>query len=196
MVKKNGHIRIDLDDCVNLIRDTHIREFVQAALNETDPKFFDVPSSRSGAYHAPPCNISPGGLAVHIRKTVQVALLMIRFYQEGHSNIDFDEIVAACILHDICKGGLPGQWGESTNYEHGPIGAQWLQELYFKIYGKDNARITRICDLVYCHMGRFNKPNPTPAPMGDLGHHIVQVGDYIGSMRELDYICNEILDLS
>lgn len=185
--------RIDLDDCVNLIMDTNIREFVQKLLDEAPPQFWKDPSSSSKKYH-PPENNAVGGIVVHTRKTVQTALCLIRLF-DGYGGVDRDEILAACILHDLYKHGMP--WADKTDYCHGPIAADIISKKYFELYNKKNPRIERLCYLIACHMGKFNRPEPyhIREHKNDYGALIVIVSDYISAMRPIQWVANEIMDM-
>lgn len=190
--------RIDLNDCVALIFDKEIKEFIEYALSKVDKKFYEVPASSSGKYHCKESNISPGGLIVHIRRSFIYALHLIRFYDGRHtvSKDTRDIILAGILLHDCYKGMENGVWIDKTNFNHGPLGAEWLRKIYKEKYKKENRKIDRICHLVKTHMARWN-PEPTPPKDGEYDEHIVCIADYLGSMRNLSMSAstiNEIMD--
>lgn len=185
-------MRKDLNDCVELIGSEKIRDFVKTALAAAPPEFWTAPASSSGKYHPPEDQVE-GGTVVHTRKAVRVAIDLFRFFGVEQELMK-DRIIAAIILHDIQKNGIP--WGEHTNYEHGRIACEWLMQ-----FAGSNPALVVICLLVRDHMGVWNQPNPTPAlKFGDIvdrlaiSHLIVQLADYWASRKWCPFICDNFAE--
>ncbi|MBU4348340.1 HD domain-containing protein [Patescibacteria group bacterium] len=182
------------NDCIELIQSLKIRNFVKKALKKAPKKFWIAPSSSSNKYH-PPEDQSEGGVVIHSRKAVQVAISLCPFFSVS-DQITKDKVIAACILHDTHKNGNP--WGERTNYEHGKIAA----EKFALIESTNDTDIRDILDLIKDHMGLMNKPNPTPAlkMQKEISHTdqkttmllIVQLADYWASRTWCSFVCDEI----
>jgi len=188
-VKKN------FDDCLKLIKSKIVRKFVREALALAPKQFWIDPCSSSGKYHPPEDQVE-GGIIVHSRKAVQVALSLFRFFDIKDQLVK-DKIIAACILHDIQKNGIP--WKDKTDYEHGPIAADWLMtNKVTKKLIQRNPDLIDIVLLIKNHMGIWNKPNPTPAlktgqvlTLKDIWHLIIQIADYWASRKWCSFICDE-----
>ena len=184
-------MRKDFDDCLELIKNQEIRLFVQKALQKADPYFWTDPCSSSGKYHPPEDQVE-GGIIIHSRKVVRVTLALFQFF-DIRDQLDKDKVIAAAILHDIKKNGIP--WRERTDYKHGPIAAQWLQQFVTK----DNREIvTDTIDLVAVHMGRWNQPESTPAIIEGkkcdkkiVMHLIIQLADFWASRKWCSFISND-----
>lgn len=139
----NEKIQI-LEDELQKIESQDIKEFVRAALCKADPKFWEAPSSSSGKYHPPEDN-GLGGLIRHIKKGVAV---IIEWARRAHFDTrELDMAIAAFLLHDICKNGCL-LWGEHTDYTHGLIASQWLEQFHLA----DKAAKIMILNAVRYHM--------------------------------------------
>lgn len=194
----------NFEDCLSLIQSEKIRRFVQKALDAAPPEFFKAPCSSSGQYHPPEDQVE-GGIIVHSRKAVRVALDLFRFF-DVKDQLAKDKIIAACILHDIQKNGIP--WSDKTSYEHGPIAAKWLFPFaVLEPEAKDedfvhlDGDLVDILELVKNHMGIWNQPNKTSAlKLGkdveerDVWHLIVQLSDYWASRKWCPFVADELGD--
>jgi hypothetical protein len=190
----------DFDDCLNLIKSEKIRKFVEKALEMAPKEFWIAPCSSSGKYHPPEDQVK-GGTIIHSRKAIQVALSLFNFF-DITDQLTKDQIIAACILHDIQKNGIP--WSDKTNYEHGPIAAKWLVSEVME--NKFDGDLLEIADLVENHMGKWNQPQPTPAlHINPKTHHqligrktikhlIVQLADYWASRKWCSFVCNKFFE--
>ena len=132
-----------LEKEIQEIKSEDIRKFVEEALAKADPKFWESPCSSSGRRHPPEDN-GRGGLIRHIQKRVAVGEQFAR--RAGFSQRELDMALAGIILHDICKKGIP--WGENTDYTHGFIASQWLEQ--FKLGDETAKRI--ILNAIRYHM--------------------------------------------
>lgn len=189
-------MRKDFNDCLELIESQKIRAFTKTALELAPSQFWTAPSSSSGKYHPPEDQVE-GGIIVHSRKAVRVALDLFRFFNIINQ-LAKDKVISACILHDIQKNGTP--WGENTNYEHGPIAAKYLTKI-----AKDNTKnnfldenLLDIIMLVKNHMGLWNKPYATSAlktgselSQKAILYLIVQMADYWASRKWCPFVADE-----
>lgn len=160
-----------LSSVVEWISSPDKKEFCLAALKACQKEFYAAPASYSGKYH-PKENLGEGGLIRHIRKCAFYARKLASI--ENLSNEDRDTLIAATVLHDICKGGIP--W-KAYAADHGPIAEKWLENF------DPDGRFASIRHLVGMHMGEFNSPLPTP-PQTAMEHYICQV-DMLGSSKAL-----------
>lgn len=121
-----------------------IRIFVCEALPLVDENFWTAPASSTGKYHPAEDN-GEGGLVRHVYKG---AAGIIDQYgrRAGFSQREFDMARAAFILHDTCKNGVV--WGEYTDYTHGLIAAQWLEQFTLE----DEAAKREILNAIRFHM--------------------------------------------
>jgi len=157
-----------------------IRKFVKISLDHASELFWVCPSSSSGKYH-PPEDQGKYGLIRHILKASEVSYELANFY--NLDTIGRDIVVGAAILHDIQKNGIP--WGEKTNYQHGKIAFEWLEQFSSLTFMSDTIR----CCIRY-HMGRWCEPkeelqyamNPTKYEL------IVQMADYICSRKNVSFL--------
>lgn len=192
----------NLDDCVVLISSEEIRNFIKEALAKAPKQFWKGPCSGTGKHHPREDNVD-GGIIVHTRKAVQVAISLFRFFDVKDKLIK-DKIIAAVILHDIKKDSILCMQkdgtlqGKATDKEHGPIAARWL----FCLAGSEiNEDLFDVCCLVANHMGLWNKPKPTPAIKAGLEldeksiwHLIVQLADYWASRDWCSFICDDFIN--
>ena len=182
----------DLDDYLELIQSEGIRNFVKTALAAAPPEFWIAPASSSGKYHPPEDNME-GGLVIHSRKAVRVAIALCRFFgiEDGLMK---DMVIAAAVLHDIKKSGDP--WDKHTHPEHGLIAYNWLMQ-----FADNDPNLLGICQLVKDHVGIWNKPKSTPAlTIGKqvdrfaLCSLIVQLADYWASQKWCPFICDNFAE--
>jgi len=132
---------------VSKIEDPKIKLFTETALENADPEFWTASCSGTGKHH-PPEDQGIGGLQRHLVKATIIARQFAR--RAMFSDHETDMAVAATILHDIQKNGIP--WGESTYYAHGIIGAEWLEQ--FPLADPTGKR--EILDAVKFHMAPWH----------------------------------------
>lgn len=165
---------------VGRILDTDIKIFVLKALKEADENFWKVPASSSGRFH-PIEDLGEGGSVRHVIKASRIAHhLSIVF---SLSEIDRDIVIAASILHDIQKNGIP--WGEATDGKHAFIAYEWLNKFELKEEYK-----TKLLSCVRYHMGRWSQPitESERASKPELMELIVQMSDYIASRKDISFL--------
>lgn len=178
------HVRKEFDATVNKMQNTAIKLFVTSALEKAQPEFFIAPSSSTGKHH-PADEINEGGLLLHTIRNVATGRFLAKYFHVKPKQED--EIVAALILHDIQKGGIP--WKKTSKpgdapysgYDpaHGPIAAKWLSQFEgdCKTVCKDIER-----DVEH-HMAQWNEPTQTPPET--IEEQIVSYADYIASIDNI-----------
>jgi len=101
-----------------LIKSEKIRKFVEKALEMAPKEFWIAPCSSSGKYYPPEDQVK-GGTIIHSRKTIQVALSLFNFF-DITDQLTKDQIIAACILHDIQKTASLGMTKQIMNIDQLP----------------------------------------------------------------------------
>jgi len=191
----------DFNDCLGLIQNEKIRNLVTKALAAAPVEFWKDPSSASGKHH-PPENQVEGGIVIHSRKAVFVALELFVWFNIK-DQLSRDKVVAACILHDIAKYGVP--WRKWVDKRHGPIAADWLKRFipYCESSGENrqifpDEDLNDVVELVRNHMGRWNRPVPTPAlaigkevSKKDILSLIVQIADFWSSQKWCPFVADK-----
>jgi len=147
MEKQTQILKKALYSKVNLIQDLEIQKFVKEVLDNAPEGFWLTPCSGTGKYH-PPENQGEGGLIRHLLKCIETGLDLCRYF--NLSQQDTEVVLAGIFLHDIKKNGEP--WGQSTDMEHGIIGAKFLDKFELREPEK-----TEIKNCVRYHLGRFTR---------------------------------------
>lgn len=150
---------------VERITDERVKAAVVYLLKEVVPwQFFVAPASSSKQYH-PSWQVTPGGL---VRHTTELCIGLHRHLQQFPELTDekyvplpkvFDTLLAAGILHDTFKNGLP--WGEKTDYEnhHRLAAEQWSEAA--ERFGVPEETRKNAAEAIFWHAGRWT-PNWTP----------------------------------
>lgn len=117
--------RVDIfKDELNLILDDTVREFTKLCLSEAPDYFFtDCPASTSGKYH-PISELGPDGTMLHTKKVVTVAYILCRGLDCEDKR---DEIISACIIHDLVKQGVKKTGHTVKN--HPKLGADLVESV-------------------------------------------------------------------
>jgi hypothetical protein len=165
------------------IHDDDIREFFITVLDNAPAGFWKVPCSSSGKYH-PPEDQGEGGLIRHLIKCGKMSLEFARFYYDfSEENLKMakrntDIVFTAASIHDIQKNGIP--WTEHTDYSHGKIAYDWLEQFKLKQPEKDEIR-----NCVRYHMWKWVQPDTETARATNptLNESIVQLADYVSSRK-------------
>lgn len=184
---------------VEMIESEDIREFVKLALADAEPEFWLVPASSTGKYHPAEDN-GDGGLVRHVYKG-SAGVIPQYARRADFTQRELDMARAAFLVHDIKKNGWV--WGEFTDYTHGLIASQWLEQFPLE----DEAAKAEILEAVRYHMGKWvvavNKPSDrelTPEEvavnleevMVSINHQsqivrAVQEADYWSSRKEMSF---------
>lgn len=155
------------------ISDPDIQAFVEHALNAAPRGFWTCPCSSSGTHHPPEDN-GESGTVRHLIKSAAVSEQLARFYDLDQR--DTDIAIAGAMIHDIKKNGEP--WTNKTDYTHGWIAYDWLEQFELKEPEKESIR-----NCVRYHMARWvqpesEKPRALKPTTPEL---VVQLTDYFCS---------------
>lgn len=176
---------------LNYIKNEKLKEFIIECLEKAPEYFYNISASSSGKYH-PKQDLGEGGLVRHTKAVVQVAMDLIRTEQFHSAKKCKDEIISACILHDVIKNGFENS-GE-TVLEH-PLLANDFIEKMFLVSNKNYNHIwinkNIIQSMVITHMGIWNKDKDGKEilpPIGSYNHLglLVHLADYIASRKYID----------
>ncbi len=162
---------------VEEINDLDIRRFTKQALDNTSEWFWVSPCSGTRKHH-PPENQVEGGIIIHTLKCIPVAKDLCYYFNLNPE--DTNIVVAGVILHDIKKFGEP--WGQSSDKEHGRIGAEYLERFELKELAK-----TEIKNCVRYHMGRFEKQDKNLTSFS-MKEYVVQVTDFFCSREYASWL--------
>lgn len=153
------------------IQDETLRGFVRACLGAAPAYFWHFPASGSGRHH-PAFALGEGGL---VRHTKAAAAVFLEFAAAGCPCADPDACVAALILHDTVKYGIPPAVAPQALPEH-PL----LPELHYAhLRGMlPDAAWEAVFSRVRAHMGRWGPVMPaTP------DEWLVHLADYVASRK-------------
>jgi 23S rRNA maturation-related 3'-5' exoribonuclease YhaM len=164
---------------IRLIINPEVRKLVWRCLENAPTYFWDVPSSNTGKYH-PKDEFIKGGLVLHTKRAVNVAnhlceCLSIR-------NIDRDCVLAATIMHDLCKNGYLNNAGHTVD-GHGYLWTELARSIYTKNEISEKASFITISRLILMHMGKYDLPYVSD--WSDELATCVQLADYISSREDI-----------
>lgn len=181
-----------------LIESEEKREWVKKVLEIFPEHFWTQPASTTGKYH-PACTNVRSGLLIHTKRVVWFAIRFMYAFkyiekpgrnQEGYLKHcvlkvdEYDNIIAACILHDGFKGGM-GRSDYKT-YEDHPI---LVEQHYKKAFPDEKLEPWQcvIFILINYHMGfwtpKFIRKSIEEYTTSEL---IVYLSDYFASRKELE----------
>jgi len=173
-----------LNEELCLIRDRAVREFTEHCLAEAPEYFWTVPSSSSGKYHPEQSN-GEGGLVRHTRAVVYFAIKLCDVFSA--TRLETDCVIAASILHDVLKYGLPKQ--DHTTKNHDYEGAVWVRE-HGIAQGLDKRLLDLITGSIAWHMGRWTDltgrdvERKFPEEYGYI-HLVVHLADVIAAQKNV-----------
>lgn len=176
----------DLAKCVQLIKNKQLKGYVSDLLDKVPAYFWEIPASSTGKYH-PDYATGKGGLIRHTRAAVQIALDLFENKTIcNFDNLEKDIIIAALILHDSVKLGLPG--GRYSVSDHGMLVEVVAGFDVESAYNDDI--LNRLFKAVRCHMGQWNKDYRSgkvvaPVPETEL-EKFVHLCDYLASRKCLE----------
>jgi len=184
---KENEILLPLLDEINLIIDEPIKSFVRSILVRGD-SFWKIPSSFSGKYH-PGDEHEVGGNVLHTKRVVRIAICMSESYSLTQEEKDI--VIAACLLHDLCKGVADPK---SNEYKYDPMHpytvgkfVEHCQEKDKKFASESESStlflaeevVQSILRLIRCHLGPWS-PIPETYPITYLDY-IVHLSDNVAS---------------
>jgi hypothetical protein len=170
---------------LELILDPIVLEFTKLCLSEVDEYVFvDCPASSSGKYH-PISELGADGTIIHTKKVVTVAYELCRGL--GCENYR-DEIISACIIHDLLKQGKTKSGHTQKN--HPALAANLVESVQGLTGLLSDESFSIIKNAVGFHYGLWS----TKDWLKDLKEYTpmelcVYLSDYIASKRciEVDY---------
>ncbi len=170
-----------------------IREQTKKVLEHVNEKFFTEPASSTGKYH-PHYALGTGGLYRHTRAAVGIANCLLQLDMFDYfTDRAKDYIIAAIILHDVCKSGKNWE-GRYTKHEHPLLAAELVREVLNADGEPDCEFVECVCPLIESHMGQWNtcrwSHTRLPIPTDDR-QKFVHVCDYLASRKFLEYIFEE-----
>lgn len=170
--------------------------FVRRAIIQSFTQFYLGPSSTSAKYH-PIDEITIAGLLHHSKRVAYLALKLAQSLNLSQSTRQ--EIVAAAILHDICKGVKKAEdgafvWDFHSTADHGVFGAEWLEQVLTQQFpnmrGSDKARARRVMKSVYYHSNIWVDNFDTEiTAQNSIADWIVSLADFAASHKHvrMDY---------
>jgi HD superfamily phosphohydrolase YqeK len=182
-----NQILAPLLDEINVISDDGIRSFIRSLLIKAE-NFWDIPSSFSGKYH-PADEHGPGGNVLHTKRVVRITLILSESYNLSVEEKDI--VVAAALIHDLCKG-KKDHGSDTVSYDpmHPYAVGKFVSkcQLHDKKFSSETDSSTlyipedlvqSILRLVRCHLGPWS-PVPETYPITYLDF-IVHIADSIAS---------------
>ncbi len=167
---------------LNLIFDYSVKEFTRLCLIAApDYVFTDCPASSTGKYH-PISELGSDGTILHIKKVFTVAYELCR----GLSCEDVrDEILSACIIHDLRKQGMTKSGHTTKN--HPDLAAKLVHEVQDATQILSDKSYRMIKNSVGFHYGPWSAV-PWKKPLSDYKSEelCVYMSDYIASKKCVD----------
>jgi hypothetical protein len=170
---------------LSLIFDEDVREFTKLCVVASPNYFFtDCPASSTGKYH-PITELGPDGTMLHTKKVFTVAYELCRGLDCEQNR---DEVLSACIIHDLRKQGLTKSGHTTKN--HPDLAARLVDEVQRDTMLLSEKSHKLIRDMVGYHYGlwsvdKWRKPlsKYTPEEL------CVYLSDYVVSKRcvEVNY---------
>jgi hypothetical protein len=181
----------ELEVEINLIQHARIREWISWAVGELPDYFFKIPASSTGKYH-PQYATGEGGLLRHTKAAVRIAhtIMATETFGKHYPSLDRDMIIAALIIHDGLKKGMPEE--KYTRTDHPLLVRQFFTDFTKTEHAPELPENIRnnIFKLIESHMGQWNKdkdgkeilPKPCCTP-----HRLVHLADYLASRKMLEF---------
>lgn len=172
---------------LSLIVNDSIRKFTFKMLEMSPSYFWTKPSSSTGKYHPEQCQ-GIGGLVRHTKSVVYLANELCN--TENLEGDERDAVLSACLLHDLCKYGLPE--GKHTTPNHDYVGAFFLKAQATKLGLDETPMLKEILGGVAWHYGiwskRFNGQAVKSYPADYTRvERLVHTADFVASRKELKF---------
>ena len=164
---------------LSFIHNEVIREFAKLCIGAApDYLFYDCPASSTGKFH-PMDELSGDGTVIHTKKVFTLAYELSRGLDvENHR----DEILAACLIHDLMKQGKKKAGHTAT--QHPKLAAELVEEVQAatQMLSEDTFSIIRNC--VLHHYGPWSmKEIRKPLKDYSMEELCVYVSDFVASKR-------------
>ncbi len=168
-------------DQLDLIYNETIREFTRLCICAAPDYFFiDCPASSTGKFH-PIDELGPDGTMLHTKKVFTVAYQLSRGLSCESSR---DEILAACLIHDLRKQGMKKTGHTAKN--HPKLAADLVKEVQDATQMLSNKSYQIIRNSCGYHYGPWSsgtwKKSLDKYTREEL---TVYLSDYIASKREI-----------
>ena len=175
---------------LNYIKDEESRQWTKEILDHVNEKFYIEAASTTGKYH-PEYALGEGGLYRHTKAAVMIAQCL-RENKFAHSltDMEYDLVIAALILHDTCKCGR--NWQSLYTLHRHPIEAKDLiREALTDVEcgSKKEEFVMRVSSMVASHMGQWTTSRweytvlPEPA---NEAERLVHICDYLASRKFIE----------
>jgi len=170
---------------LKLIFDDDIREFTRlCVLAAPEYLFTDCPASSTGKYH-PVSELGPDGTILHTKKVFTLAYELCRGLDCEQNR---DEILSACIIHDLRKQGLTKSGHTTKN--HPDLAAKLVEEVQRDTMLLSDKSFNLIRNMVGYHYGLWSSGNwRKPLSEFTFEELCVYISDYVASKRcvEVNY---------
>jgi len=170
---------------LKLIFDDDIREFTRVCVLAA-PEYLltDCPASSTGKYH-PVSELGPDGTILHTKKVFTLAYELCRGLDCEQNR---DEILSACIIHDLRKQGLTKSGHTTKN--HPDLAAKLVEEVQRDTMLLSDESFNLIRNMVGYHYGLWSSGNwRKPLSEFTFEELCVYISDYVASKRcvEVNY---------
>jgi hypothetical protein len=181
MVIDEAHKSDVFKDQLELIFDESIREFTRLCICSAPDYFFiDCPASSSGKYH-PLDELGADGTILHTKKVFTVAYQLCRGLECESRR---DEILSACLIHDLRKQGLT-RTGHTTR-NHPALVADLVSEVQEATQMLSEASYNIIRNSCGYHYGPWSSaPWKKDLNVYTAEEMTVYLADYVASKREI-----------
>jgi len=166
---------------LELIFDDTIREFTRLCICAAPDYFFvDCPASSTGKYH-PIDELGADGTVLHTKKVFTVAYQLCRGLECESKR---DEILAACLIHDLRKQGMTKSGHTTKN--HPALAADLVKEVQDATQMLSEESFNLIRNMCGYHYGPWSSGD-WKKDLDQYTHEelTVYVSDYIASKREI-----------
>jgi len=161
------------------IKTPSIKRLVLKCLEAAPSYFWECTSSNTGKYH-PKDEFVEGGLVLHSKRVTKVANYLCQCLEI--KGIERDCVLAACIMHDLCKNGFPNNTGNTVD-GHGYLWSELARTVFTKNEMRDNINYGTISRLILLHMGSYDMPYILD--WSDELATIVHISDVIASREDI-----------
>jgi len=171
---------------LSYILNPKIKEFTKKVLLKIVPDYFFIIQPSSTKKYHPLQTHCDGGLVIHTKMAVRIAIEMFEFKKNPYTNDMKDCIISALILHDIYKNGT-NPLNKYTVADHPMVAVNQIK-LYKDICNILNEEtLNTILDGIMCHMTKWNKDYKTkkevlPLPTKSFQNYI-GLCDYLASRK-------------
>jgi len=175
-------------DEYKLIKSNSVKNLVWNCFEVVPEYFWKIPSSSTGHYH-PKDEFVEGGLVIHTKRTVRVAVHICDAL--SIIGLERDCVIAAALMHDVCKNGISEDKGHTVD-GHGYLWMELARSRMTKDKFISNHVYRTISRLILYHMGKFDMPYILD--WSDMLATCVYLADYISSRRDVLVDIEEVQD--